>query len=313
MAKGPWDKDIVVIGGGAAGMTAAQYGARANLDTLLLERYAFGGQALIISELENYPGFSEMITGFDFSQRMEQQARNFGAELVVNEVLKLEREGELFSIKTKTGVVRTPSVILATGAVHRPLGVEGEERLIGRGVSYCASCDGPFFKGKKILVVGGGDAACDEAHYLSNLSDKIVLIHRRAEFRAQDALANRVRNNGNIEVRLSQVALEVLGENKVQKVRLKDLATDKVYEEEFDAVFIFVGSIPITDLAFPEVEKDGQGFIEVNEHMESAVPGFFAIGDARRTPFRQLAVGVGDAALAAHAAAHRVEDLSAVG
>ena len=308
MAKENWDKDIVVIGGGAAGMTAAQYGARANLDTLLLERYAFGGQALVISELENYPGFPEIITGFEFSQRMEQQAQNFGAELAIAEVLELQREGELFVVKTQKFDIRTPALILATGALHRPLGIEGEERLVGRGVSYCASCDGPFFKGKKILVVGGGDAACDEAHYLSNLSDKIVLIHRRNRFRAQDALASRICNNANIEVRLAQVALEILGENKVQKVRLQKVDTGESYEEEFDAVFIFVGSIPITDLAFPEVAKDEQGFIQVNEYMETAVPGFFAIGDARQTPFRQLAVGIGDAALAAHAAAHRVED-----
>ncbi len=310
MAKGNWDKDIVIIGGGIAGMTAAQYGARASLDTLLLERYAFGGQALIISELENYPGFPEIITGFAFSQRMEQQARNFGADLLVSEVKELERDGQLFIVKTNRGAVLTPAVILATGAVHRPLGIRGEERLVGRGVSYCASCDGPFFKGKKILVVGGGDAACDEAHYLSNLSDQIVLIHRRDKFRAQDALADRVLNNNNIEVRLQQIAVEILGKNRVEKVRLQKIDSGEVYEEEFAAVFIFVGSTPTTELAFSEVDKDEQNFIKVNEHMETTVPGFFAIGDARQTPFRQLAVGVGDAALAAHAAAHRVEDLA---
>ncbi len=311
MAKGNWDQDIVVIGGGVAGMTAAQYGARANLDTLLLERYAFGGQALIISELENYPGFPQIITGMDFSQKMEQQARNFGAGLQVEEVSELQRDGSLFVVRTPKGEMRTPVVILATGAVHRALGIKGEERLVGRGVSYCASCDGPFFKSKKILVVGGGDAACDEAHYLANLSDQIVLIHRRDKFRAQDALADRVARNPHIELRLSHVALEILGENKVEQVRLHNLKTNEIYEEEFAAVFIFVGSLPNTELAFPEVEKDGQGFIKVNEHMESAVPGFFAIGDARQTPFRQLAVGVGDAALAAHAASSRVEALRA--
>ena len=309
MAKGNWGHDIVVIGGGAAGLTAAQYGARANLDTLLLERYAFGGQALIISELENYPAFPEIITGFEFSQRMEQQARNFGAKLQLDEVLELQRDGDLFTIKTRGKEILTPAVILATGAVHRPLGIQGEERLVGRGVSYCASCDGPFFKNKKILVVGGGDAACDEAHYLSNISDKIVLVHRRNQFRAQDALAHRVCHNQNIEVRLSQVALEIIGESKVEKVRLQNMDSGEIYEEKFDAVFIFVGSIPTTGLAFAEVIKDDQGFIQVDEHMETVVPGFFAIGDARQTPFRQLAVGVGDAALAAHAAAHRVEEL----
>ncbi|MEM9424784.1 MAG: FAD-dependent oxidoreductase [Spirochaetota bacterium] len=308
--KETWDKDIVVIGGGAAGMTAAQYGARANLETLLLEQYAFGGQALIISELENYPGFPEIITGMDFAERMEQQARNFGAELRIDGVRELRREGPLFVIQTEKTDIRTPAVILATGALHRSLGIEGEERLVGRGVSYCASCDGPFFQGKKILVVGGGDAACDEAHYLANLSERIVLIHRRDRFRAQETLAARVANNPNIEVRLQQVALEILGENKVQQVRLQKVDTGEIYLEEFDAVFIFVGSIPTTGLAFPEVLKDEQGFIEVDEHMETSVPGFYAIGDARQTPFRQLAVGVGDAALAAHAAAHRVEDLS---
>ena len=312
MAKGNWDKDIIIIGGGVAGMTAAQYGARAGLETLLLERAAWGGQALLISELENYPGFPNIITGGEFSQRMEQQARNFGAEFVMEEVLAVEYEPPLFVLQTHKTKLRTPALILATGAKHRSLDIPGEQRLIGRGVSYCASCDGAFFQGKKILVVGGGDAACDEASYLANISDKITLIHRRPSFRAQDSLVQRVYRNNNIQVRLSEIALEVLGENKVEKIRLQKVDSGEVYEEAFDAIFIFVGSIPITGLALSEVIKDEQGFILVDANMETAVSGFFAIGDTRQTPFRQLAVGVGDGALAAHAAAKHVESLSSL-
>lgn len=304
-----WDCDIVVIGGGAAGLTAGQYGARASLRTLVLERYAYGGQALLISELENYPGFPDWITGFDFSERMEQQARKFGASLSIEEVGSIMPEGPLFLVSTKEQVYRTPAVILATGALHRYLGVPGEEELIGRGVSYCASCDGPMFKGGKILVVGGGDAACDEAHYLSNFSDRIVLTHRSEKFRAQESLLNRVRKNPHIEIRPNQIVLDVLGTGRVEKIRLKRLNTDEIYEEAFDAIFIFIGSTPITELAPPGVDKDEMGYIIVDENMESGVPGFYAIGDARKTPFRQLAVGVGDAALAVHAANHRIDGL----
>lgn len=304
-----WDKDIIIIGGGAAGLTAGQYGARANLKTMVIEGYAFGGQCLIISELENYPGFPEMITGFEFTERMEKQARNFGAELKLCMVNSIRKDGELYHIETSEGEFTSPVVILATGAKHRKLDIPGEDKLLGRGVSYCASCDGPMFKNKKILVVGGGDAACDEGHYLSNLSDKIVLIHRRDKFRAQDSLAKRVQDNPRIDVRLKQVALEIIGDKKVEKVRLQKVDTGEIYEEEFDAVFVFVGSIPVTELAIEGVAKDQQGFIIADKNMESNVPGFYAVGDVRDTPFRQLAVGVGDAALAVHAAAHRIEDL----
>jgi thioredoxin reductase (NADPH) len=205
-------------------------------------------------------------------------------------------------------------VILATGAKHRELGVDGERELGGRGVSYCATCDGPFFKNKKMLVVGGGDAACDEAQFLAKLTDKVVMVHRRDRFRAQKALAARVQGNPNIEVRFNTVVREIVGKpspfgiDTVGAVRLADLESGGEYEEEFDAVFVFIGSIPQTNLV-PELEKDEGGYIKTDETMQTAVSGLYAVGDVRATTFRQLVVAAGEGAVAAHAAAHYIDSL----
>jgi thioredoxin reductase (NADPH) len=189
------NRDLIIIGAGAAGLTAAQYGARANLNVLVIEEMAAGGQAMIIDKLENYPGYPEPVTGYIFSQKMEEQARKFGAEIVSDTVTAIKKEGGFFHVTTYGGTYTSFTVLLATGAKHKTLGIPGEKDFAGKGVSYCATCDGPLFKGKKMLVVGGGDAACDEAMFLSKLSDNIVMIHRRDRFRAQKALATRVLHN----------------------------------------------------------------------------------------------------------------------
>ncbi|MFP4113354.1 MAG: thioredoxin-disulfide reductase [Spirochaetota bacterium] len=307
--------DIVIVGAGAAGLTAAQYGARANLRTLVLEKTANGGQCLQIEGLENYPGFPDPINGYDFTELFERQARQFGAELRVATVSRLDKQADEFVLETSEGEVRASAVILATGAKHRHLGVPGEEELAGRGVSYCATCDGPFFKNRRILVVGGGDAACDEATFLSKLSDRITLVHRRDRFRAQPAVAQRVLDNPNITVRFNTVVREIhgaknaMGMEQVGAVTLEDVRSGELQKVEMDAVFVFVGSIPQTDLV-PTLPKDEAGYIVTDQRMETAVPGLFAVGDVRSTPFRQLVVAAGEGAVAAHAAAQHIEALT---
>jgi thioredoxin reductase (NADPH) len=304
------ERDLVIIGAGAAGLTAAQYAARANLNVLLLEELAPGGQCLIIDNLENYPGFPEPLPGIELSQKFEEQARRFGTEMRISSVHTVRKKNRLFELDTDNGTVSTYSVILATGAKHKKLEVPGEKELAGRGVSYCATCDGPFFKGKRMLVVGGGDAACDEAMFLSKLSDQIVMIHRRDRFRAQKALAERTLKNPHIEVRWNTEARVIRGNGKVQEVTLWRNNEDQTYTEKVDAVFVFIGSIPQTQVVkdFP-VDLDEGGYVLTNQRMETSVPGLYAVGDVRATPFRQLVVAAGEGAIAAHAASQYIDDL----
>jgi thioredoxin reductase (NADPH) len=302
------DKDLIIIGGGAAGLTAAQYGARANLRTLLLDELAAGGQCLVIDRLENYPGFPEPLTGFEFAERMEQQARSFGAEIRNSSAQKLTRKNGFFEVETTDGVLTAYTVLLATGAKHRKLMVTGESELAGKGVSYCATCDGPFFRGKRILVVGGGDAACDEATFLSKLTDSVIMVHRRDRFRAQKALANRVLGNPNIQVRWNTVVRRIVGNGKVERVELQRTDSGESYEEAVDALFVFIGSIPQTGLV-PDLPKDSGGFVTTDERMQTSVPGLLAAGDVRATPFRQLVVVAGEGAIAAHAASQYIDEL----
>ncbi len=300
--------DLVVIGGGPAGMTAAQYGARANLRTLVIEEMALGGAVLLISDMENYPGFPEPVNGYEFSEAMRVQTEKFGAEFKSATATSIRKDGNIFTVDTSDGTLTSWTVVLSTGAKHKHLGAPGEEEFAGRGVSYCATCDGPFFKNKKIMVVGGGDSACDEASYLANLTDKVVLIHRRDRFRAQPVLAERVKNNPKIDVRFNHVLEKIDGDGKVGKVMLKRVDTGETYEEEMDAVFIFIGAIPQTAL-IPELEKDEGGYVVTDQNMETAVKGLFVVGDVRATPFRQVVVACGEGAISAHMAAAHIDDV----
>lgn len=302
------DKDLIIIGGGPGGLAAAQYGARANLNVLVVEEMAPGGQALVISDLENYPGVSGPISGIDFGEVMEKQARDFGADFLTATARSIKKEGNIFHIETSKGDYTSYAVILSTGSKNKLLGIPGEKEFTGRGVSYCATCDGPFFKDKKILVVGGGDAACDEASYLSNLSNNIILIHRRDRFRAQKALADRVINNKNIEIRFNHILKEIKGTMKVSTVVFENTQTGETYEEEMDAVFIFIGTIPQTALV-PDIKKDDAGYIITNQRMETEVEGLYAVGDVRATPFRQVVVAAGEGAVATHCASQHVDDI----
>ncbi len=300
--------DLVVIGGGPAGMTAAQYGARANLKTLVIEEMAPGGAVLLISDMENYPGFPEPVNGYEFSEKMRQQTENFGAEFKSTSANTVRKDGNIFTVETSDGPVTSWTVVISTGAKHKHLGAPGEEEYSGRGVSYCATCDGPFFKKKKMLVVGGGDSACDEASYLANLTDQVVMIHRRDRFRAQKVLADRVLKNPNIDVRMNHTLEEIKGGDKVTSVVFRKTDTGETYEEEMDAVFIFIGSIPQTQLV-PGLEVDEAGYLVTDQGMETAVKGLFVVGDVRSTPFRQVVVAAGEGAVAAHMAAAHIDDV----
>ena len=308
--------DVVIIGGGAAGMSAAQYAARAGLNAVVVERGATGGQCNLISDLENYPGFPTPITGEEFTERFQSQARAFGARFEYGEVSRILPHGRRYLIEMEDRRWEATTVIVATGAIHRTLGVAGEGAFTGRGVSYCATCDGPMFAGKRILVVGGGDAACDEATFLAKLTDRVVMVHRRDHFRAQAALARRVLDAPSITVRFNTEIDEIIGGpgefgiDVVREVRLRDNRADTVSVEPFDAVFVFIGSTPQTDLV-PFVTRDESGYVVTNERMESSSPGLYAVGDVRVTPFRQLVVAAADGAIAAHAAAQRIDTLAA--
>ena len=303
--------DILIIGSGPAGLTAAQYGARANLDVLAVEQFAPGGQVLMIDILENYPGNAGKKTGIEVAEDMHKQALEFGAKFFTARVNELKKEGQIFTAVFDSGEEwKAPVIIMATGASHRKLDIPGEDRFAGRGVSYCATCDGSFFRGKKIFVVGGGDAACSDAQYLSRLSQNVVLIHRRGSFRAEPYLAQKVLENKNIEVRFNTIIKEIIGDKKISSVVLNNEGRE--YEESADAVFIFAGTVPQSSLVSTEKLKaqlDDQGYIITNQKMESSIPGLYAAGDLRSGAFRQVVVAAGEGAVAAHNAADYINKL----
>ena len=302
------DLDLVIVGGGAAGLSAAQYGARGNLHTLVLEETATGGQAIVIDVLENYPGLLEPLNGFEFCQKMEQQAQKFGAEFRNSSVSSVRKENGIFIVETDQGPMTASAVIVATGAKHKKLGVPGEEAFAGKGVSYCATCDGPFFRNKRMVVVGGGDAACDEAGYLANLASEVIMVHRRDRFRAQKALAARVLANPKIRVRFNAEVEEITGDTAVRAVRIRDSAAGTSALEETAAVFVFIGSIPQTAAA-AGAALDEAGYIVTDQRMQTSIPGLFAAGDVRSSPFRQIVVAAAEGAIAAHCAGQYIEEM----
>jgi len=315
------DADLLIVGAGPAGLTAAQYGARANLRVLVIEQTAAGGQALNIDVLENYPGnigqfdvsgniICNPKTGYEFAMDLHRQAETFGASFLYESVSFIKKEGDTFLTGLSNGgIKKAAAIIIATGSKPRLLNIPGEKEFTGRGVSYCATCDGNFFKGKRIFVAGGGDAACDEAHYLSRLSNQIILVHRRDAFRAQKALAERTLNNPNIKVRFNTVIKEIKGGKKVSSVVLSDTITGNVNEEQADAVFIFAGTVPQSPLVCGElsVKLDENGYIITDQKMASNIPGLFAAGDIRSGAFRQVITAAADGAIAAHSASAYID------
>ncbi|MDR0785866.1 MAG: FAD-dependent oxidoreductase [Treponema sp.] len=308
--------DLFIAGAGPAGLTAAQYGARAGLRVTIAERLAVGGQALLIDNLENYPGAGGANddahkSGFELVDAMKAQAAAFGARFITDAVHTITKTSDGFTVTTADSEPWLASaVIVATGTKHKTLGVPGETEFYGKGVSYCATCDGPFFKSKRIFVVGGGDVAVSEAAYLSRLSRDIVLAHRRDKLRAQKILADRVLHNPNITVRFNTRIVEIIGEQKVNGVILEDAASGARNREEADAAFIFIGSTPqIPDVRGAEFKTDSEGYVLTGQDMQTSIPGLFAAGDCRKTPFRQVVVACGEGAIAAHCAAAYIDGM----
>ena len=299
--------DIIIVGGGPAGLACGQYSARAGRKTVIIEEMAPGGQTMIIDEIENYPGL-EKISGYELAMKFEQQATGFGCEIAYAAVNFIKRlDDGSFELTTSDGTFASPVVVIATGAKHRNLEVPGEKEMIGHGVSYCATCDGPFFRKKKILVCGGGDSACQESMYLRKLSDDVTVTHRRDRFRAQASIVKAMTDAG-IKTKMNTTIQSINSENnKVRSVTFLDKTSGETYTEEFDGVFIFVGNIPQTQLV-PDCEKDEAGFIKTDSRMMTSIPGIYAIGDVRATPFRQIVTAAADGAVAAHYASEYIDE-----
>jgi len=304
-----FDADLIIIGAGPAGLTAAQYGARANLKVIVVEQLSPGGQILVIDRLENYPGVTEGISGYEFSLALYKQAESFGASFLTETVMSIKKHDHFIVELANDKNLTSSAVILATGSKPGLLGVPGENEFTGKGVSYCATCDGHFFKNKKMFIVGGGDAACEETSYLSRLTEKVVLVHRRDSFRAQKSLAERTMKNPKIEVRFNTIIKEIKGDKTVKSVVLENNKTGKTSEEETDAVFIFVGTVPQSSLARSLGAKlDESGYIFTDHKMATNISGFYAIGDIRANAFRQVVTAAADGAVAAHNAAGYIDE-----
>ena len=301
--------DLIIIGAGPAGLSAAQYGARANLKTLVIENATVGGQVLNINDFENYPGVFPGVKGNEFIATMTEQAKAFGAEFLTATVSSIDKVKNQFIVKTDKGEQTSLTLVIATGAAHRKLGVPGEKELSGMGVSYCATCDGPFFKNRKVVVVGGGDSACDEATYLATLASEVTMIHRKSSFRAQKAVAERVLSNPKINVKFNTVVKEIKGKYKVEELILENTETGEISTINADGVFIFVGMVPQTDLV-EMLPKDEGGYIKTNEKMETAIKGMYCVGDIRSKPFRQVVTATSDGATAAFSAGLYIRELN---
>lgn len=300
--------DVAIIGAGPAGMTAALYASRANLRTVMIERGVPGGQMMNTEEIENYPGFSTVM-GPDLSTEMFGHSKEFGAKYQYGDVKKIVDYGDHKVIYLGSKEIESRTVIIATGTQYRKLGVTGEQEFSGRGVSWCAVCDGAFFKNKELVVVGGGDSAVEEAMYLTKFANKVTLIHRRDNFRAQKILQDRLFKNEKIEVIWNHTVEEVLGEGKVEKVRIKNTITGDEKDFKTDGMFIYVGLDPITQPFLDLNITDEYGYINTNERMATMIPGIFAAGDVRTKNLRQIVTATADGSLAAHEAYHFIENL----
>ena len=299
--------DLIIVGGGPGGLTAGIYAQRAKLKTLMLERMGIGGQICMSDVIENYPGFKS-VGGIELMKTFEEQARELGLEIKFSEVTKITNKGAYREIETSDGILQAKAVIVSTGAKPRRLGVPGEADFIGRGVSFCATCDGFFFKDREVAVVGGGDAAIKEGNYLAKIVKKVHIIHRRDKFRAEKVILDKAMGNPVFEFHTNKVVQEIKGDFMgVNGVTLKDTITGETSALGVEGVFLFVGITPNTD--FLEVEKDSYGFIKTDRLLMTSMEGVFAVGDCRETPLRQVATAVGDGALAAFEAERYVESL----
>ena len=301
--------DTLIIGSGPAGMTAALYAARSNLKVGLLERGIYGGQMNNTADIENYPGY-ELISGPDLAEKMYEPLEKFGVEHLFGQVVEVQTEGMVKKVITEDESFEAKSIILAMGAQHRPLGVSGEAEFNSRGVSYCAVCDGAFFRDQDLLVVGGGDSAVEEAIFLTQFAKSVTIVHRRDELRAQKIIQDRAFANDKIRFIWDSVVAEIKGdERKVQSVDIRHVKTGEITEHAFGGVFIYVGLDPMSESVANLGITDEQGWVVTNELMETSQPGIFAVGDLRQKHLRQITTAVGDGATARQQAYHYITEL----
>jgi thioredoxin reductase (NADPH) len=294
--------EVIIIGGGPGGLTAGLYTSRARLSTLLIESALFGGQMTTTELIENYPGFPQGVTGDELSRLMEGQAKRFGMETVTEEVVRVSLEGDMKVVQTYESTYRCKALIVSTGTEYRKLGVPGEKEFAGKGVSYCATCDGAFFRDSQIVVVGGGDSALTEALFLTKFAKELTIIHRRDALRGTKIYQERALANPKIKFLWNSIVQEIKGDSMVRSIIVKNVKTGEIKEFETEGAFLFVGLVPRTQFLKGIVQMDEGGYVLTNEHCETSAKGIFAVGDCRKKLLRQIATAVGDGATAAFAA-----------
>jgi thioredoxin reductase (NADPH) len=303
------EQEVIILGGGPAGLTAGIYAGRNLLKTLIIEKAIVGGNAALTEKIDNYPGFPEGITGEELVKRMETQAKKFGSKILEADVLNFHIDGIWKIIETSNGTYRAPTLIIATGTRPRKLEVPGEEEFIGKGVSYCAVCDGAFFTGKRVAVIGGGDSAVEEAIYLTKFAEEVIIIHRRDTLRAEKITQQKAFSNPKIKFLWSHIVKAIEGDKKVERLILQDLKTNEIKQLPIDGVFIYVGLIPNTEIFKGILNLDKDGFIITDEKMHTSIPGIYAAGDVRGKILRQIVTAVADGAIAGMEASKFLEDI----
>ena len=291
--------DVIIIGGGPAGYTAALYASRAGLDTLVIEKMGPGGQMALTDIIDNYPGFEEGIDGISLGMKMQAGAERFGAATEYAEVTSLELADKIKTIETTSGSFLTRTLIIATGADPRKLGIEGEDALVGRGLHYCAHCDGRFYKGKTVMVVGGGNSAASDALYLSHLCEKVIVVHRRDTLRATKIYHEPLMSAPNVEFMWNSAINDYIVDKKIVGAKVKNLQSGELSDVAFDGLFVSIGRKPATDLFVDQLALDGNGYIIADESTRTSIEGVYAAGDVRTKTLRQVVTAVSDGAIAA--------------
>ncbi|HEY5502773.1 MAG TPA: thioredoxin-disulfide reductase [Candidatus Anoxymicrobiaceae bacterium] len=305
-------RDVAIIGGGPAGLTAGLYLCRAKIDTILLEQQLTGGQAVNSPLIENYPGFPEGISGVELVERMKQQADRFGLEVkTFSKAMKLILDDQVKVISLEDGEIRARSVIVTSGRSPRKMGIPGEDTYTGRGISYCATCDAPLFKDKVVMVIGGGDAAVEEALHLARFASKVILVHRRDQLRASDYLQERAQSEPKLEFMWNSEVTEIIGDDVVKSASVFNNVTSERTEVPVSGIFFYVGNVPNTDFLVDVVELDETGYVVTDNNLESSVPGIFAAGDVRANRFKQVIVAAAEGALASAGAQKFLESVGA--
>jgi thioredoxin reductase (NADPH) len=299
--------DVIIVGGGPAGLSAAIYSSRARLKTLLIEKNGCGGQMIVTDLLENYPGFSKSISGFDLAVELESQARDFGTEIIYDEVIEIKNDN-IKKVVTINSVYDTKTVIIAAGTRVKEMNIPGEAKFKGKGISFCATCDAPFYKDREVLVVGGGDSAIQEAIYLAKFAKKVIILHRRSELRATKILQERMLLYSNISIMYNTIPKEIIGQEQIKEVIITDLKTNQDEHLRIDGVFVFIGLVPNTSFSIG-VDIDENGYILTDENMHTSIDGIFACGDIREKYLRQVITAASDGAQAAVAAGHYIDTL----